>query len=217
MSRAKYIGLIGIGLLAGMAALATPARAVPVKIDLTISYVNPPEPEAQLDGTAQFYSKIYTLNSDGLPNPPATYGLGDPIDIGTVSQDHPFVISLYPPGPCFGETMCDIGFSFSGSSAGFSTFAFAQLSDAPDTAPGSAPFIPVGTLYPPGPCFSDTTTSCHASGPIVAYDSPVQIGEWDITISAATPLPAALPLFATGLGAFGLLGLRRKRKPQATA
>jgi hypothetical protein len=29
---------------------------------------------------------------------------------------------------------------------------------------------------------------------------------------SAVPLPAALPLFATGLGALGLLGLRRKRK-----
>jgi hypothetical protein len=32
---------------------------------------------------------------------------------------------------------------------------------------------------------------------------------------AATPLPAALPLFATGLGAMGLLGWRRKRKAAA--
>jgi hypothetical protein len=31
----------------------------------------------------------------------------------------------------------------------------------------------------------------------------------------ATPLPAALPLFATGLGALGLLGWRRKRKARA--
>jgi hypothetical protein len=30
-----------------------------------------------------------------------------------------------------------------------------------------------------------------------------------------TPLPAALPMFATGLGALGLLGWRRKRKAQA--
>jgi hypothetical protein len=30
-----------------------------------------------------------------------------------------------------------------------------------------------------------------------------------------TPVPAALPLFATGLGALGLLGWRRKRKAQA--
>jgi hypothetical protein len=30
--------------------------------------------------------------------------------------------------------------------------------------------------------------------------------------SCTTPLPGALPLFATGLGALGLLGWRRKRK-----
>ena len=33
----------------------------------------------------------------------------------------------------------------------------------------------------------------------------------------ATPLPAALPLFATGVGVLGLFGWRRKRKAQATA
>jgi hypothetical protein len=35
--------------------------------------------------------------------------------------------------------------------------------------------------------------------------------------TATTPLPAALPLFATGLGALGLLALRRKRKALAAA
>jgi len=34
-------------------------------------------------------------------------------------------------------------------------------------------------------------------------------GSWAVT---ETPLPAALPLFATSLGAMGLLGWRRKRK-----
>jgi hypothetical protein len=48
--------------------------------------------------------------------------------------------------------------------------------------------------------------------------SPAVAGEGFIvdTFTASpetvTPLPAALPLFATGLGAFGLLGWRRKRK-----
>jgi hypothetical protein len=32
---------------------------------------------------------------------------------------------------------------------------------------------------------------------------------------AATPLPSALPLFASGLGALGLLGWRRKTKAAA--
>jgi hypothetical protein len=36
-------------------------------------------------------------------------------------------------------------------------------------------------------------------------------------LTAATPIPAALPLFATGLGALGLLGWRRKKKAAALA
>jgi len=44
---------------------------------------------------------------------------------------------------------------------------------------------------------------------------PTTVADW--TVSAATPLPAALPLFATGLGALGLHGWRRKRKIAAKA
>jgi hypothetical protein len=36
-----------------------------------------------------------------------------------------------------------------------------------------------------------------------------------IAVLVVTPLPASLPLFATGLGALGLLGWRRKRKAAA--
>ena len=34
-------------------------------------------------------------------------------------------------------------------------------------------------------------------------------------IASETPLPPALPLFATGLGALGLIGWRKKRKQAA--
>jgi hypothetical protein len=41
----------------------------------------------------------------------------------------------------------------------------------------------------------------------------IRIAPTSLTVSLdSTPLPATLPLFATGLGAFGLLGWRRKRK-----
>jgi hypothetical protein len=38
----------------------------------------------------------------------------------------------------------------------------------------------------------------------------------DPAVTPATPLPATLPLFASGLGALGLLGWRRKRKAGAS-
>jgi hypothetical protein len=41
-------------------------------------------------------------------------------------------------------------------------------------------------------------------------------GEFTLTL-VTTPLPGALPLFVTGIGGLGLLGWRRKRKPQAAA
>jgi hypothetical protein len=40
-------------------------------------------------------------------------------------------------------------------------------------------------------------------------------GVWSEGAPAVTPLPAALPLFATGLGVMGLLGWQRKRKNAA--
>ena len=38
---------------------------------------------------------------------------------------------------------------------------------------------------------------------------------FDYAIGTVTPIPAALPLFASGLGVLGLLGWRRKRKNAA--
>ena len=54
------------------------------------------------------------------------------------------------------------------------------------------------------------------------YDQPncvptADYGFWTEVATNATPLPAALPLFASGLGALGLLGWRRKRKGAALA
>jgi hypothetical protein len=51
-----------------------------------------------------------------------------------------------------------------------------------------------------------------------SFDIPSALALDDVTVnsvSSATPLPAALPLFATGLGALGLLGWRKKRKNAA--
>jgi hypothetical protein len=56
-------------------------------------------------------------------------------------------------------------------------------------------------IYAPGP-----------NDPGFSLDAAIT---YDFISDSPVPLPAALPLFATGLGALGLLGWRRKRKAQA--
>jgi hypothetical protein len=65
-----------------------------------------------------------------------------------------------------------------------------------------------------------TTFNLSSFTSLTSVDFSAIVGDPDpafdnLVLSSATPLPAALPLFATGLGGLGLLGWRRKRKAQA--
>lgn len=82
-----------------------------------------------------------------------------------------------------------------------------------------------GIAMEPTGFWGDETTSTAPAGEQLVQN---QVGTWvplpgtnlafQLTgTEAATPLPAALPLFATGLGAMGFFGWRRKRKAQAIA
>ncbi len=72
------------------------------------------------------------------------------------------------------------------------------------------------TLDPPG-ATSSSADGINDLGQVVGFytDAAGTFG-FETQISE-TPLPAALPLFANGLGALGLLGWRRKRKNAAIA
>jgi hypothetical protein len=57
----------------------------------------------------------------------------------------------------------------------------------------------------------DTGSLIQTGASDYAFDATVT----NTFLQIAAPLPGALPLFATGIGALGLLGWRRKRKAQA--
>ena len=63
---------------------------------------------------------------------------------------------------------------------------------------GGGPTLPIFVLYTAGFQFLDQTINPPQT--VIAE------------LASATPLPAALPLFATSLGGLGLLGWRRKRR-----
>ena len=75
-------------------------------------------------------------------------------------------------------------------------------------------------------CLSSNINSCNPPTPLIfittgpgvfAESLPGAVTLPVATFSATTPLPAALPLFATGLVGLGLLGWRRKKKAALNA
>lgn len=86
--------------------------------------------------------------------------------------------------------------------------------------PTSVPFDNNGVLFSFG---TDIIANLYSVGSLfyLSVDNPTSLfdpgdlGTLSVSDPPATPLPATLPLFATGLAAMGLLGWYRKRKPQA--
>jgi PEP-CTERM motif-containing protein len=206
----KAIRLAGALALVLCGGSAFPARAATVSIGLSMSYFNTipgnpvtPQPPpitppnfvgTQLTGVANFFA--------GGVDPI----LGSP-DIGALNVGDIFNITVHHD--CFNA--CTLKFSFGGLAGGFTAMAFEQNTDLASipTPPPIAPSITIGALdflLPQPP-------PVRVAGIIVGFDDPEIIGEWAVTLSVdnTTPLPATLPLFASGLGALGLLGWRRKR------
>jgi hypothetical protein len=76
-----------------------------------------------------------------------------------------------------------------------------------------------GTIYAgaAGPSAVYTLSAIDGSGTFVADVSGADTNFWGLAPAPEVPIPATLPLFATGLAALGLLGWRRERKQLTSA
>jgi hypothetical protein len=87
----------------------------------------------------------------------------------------------------------------------------------------TASFLEIGTTTAPNENVV-LEDAGQGGGPLLQFNDGVDSqssssvsGNIQIGTASVTPLPTALPLFASGLGAIGLFGWRRKRKAQAVA
>ena len=164
-------------------------------------------------------SEPFTFNNEASP-PPTTSNWGSP---GVGAGETPYLESpttfgfeitftgggtVDAPSIAIGNAAACVGAEFGGTTfctntndiwqaflVGPDTIEFLAQNPTFDLVTGQDFFVNV---------FFDGATPTKFSGAWLTEFSPTP-----------TPLPAALPLFATGLGAMGLLGWRRKRKNTA--
>jgi hypothetical protein len=186
--------LLGVAAALTLLATANSAYAVSVTqvmttVNLAASTVDTTGPYGQQTNSFQFYigtTLSFFPNGSIIRGEEIHYGGGIPIRDATGSEPN-------PPSGGWGPVRGTVPFTLSNNILDF-VVSFAVLNEP------TGQFSYLFGAY----SFGATTQqfSGTSDGGIASVYPPV-------------PLPAALPLFATGLGALGLLGWRRKRKAAA--
>ena len=153
-------------------------------------------------------TELYNFTASGFT------ASGSPVDPWTGS----FTITFDPTG---GTQAGALGAFSSNLPAGYGTFTFlafpgelvvgddCNIGGCSATAGADNAFVDFHVTASGGLTFNLAAISSTSSTSSLFETSTGTVSQ--------TPLPAALPLFASGLGAMGLFGWRRKRKTQAVA
>ncbi len=128
----------------------------------------------------------------------------DDITVPTITAGDSFSTRTIPVQPIFPSDPCFFAFAgFSGpTGTEFTTQAF-PTGDIPGNPIDPVPFINLGT-------FGNSLTPLHMEGPIYAFDTTVQVGTWEVTVTPV-PEPSTLVLLGVGLAGVGVVRRRVKR------
>ena len=193
-----------LSVVAAVTASPPPARAVPLQIDLTINF-QPPGPSeiTDLTGTAQFW--WLGLNASVIGPLDKQINIASAVVVARQAILSPSRSVRVTPAS--GKIRVSLVSSFGGTAGGFPAYAFML---GPNDQPPGPPDSPLALKFfePPGPVNEPPGPPVIFGGQISANDAWVEVGDWQVTVEAATPLPGALAMFSGGLGVIGLLGWR---------
>jgi hypothetical protein len=175
---------------------------------------------------------VYTFNyTDGGLNPAAIVAGSFSIPVADFTAATP-VLGLFGLGGDLGVSLPNTDITaISLTLNGSTTFGLADRNASganvfdvsgaqPQLAYGTTNFLvvlPIGCNPEQTSCSSGIQAALFGNSVIIPAGLTDSFGTWNTSSGmSATPLPAALPLFVTGLGALGLLGWRRKRKNAAS-
>ena len=161
-------------------------------------------------GSGQIDLTGLVLNASDDPGYPGIFASWGDIGLGSGYTD------TYTPSELSGPTGFGTGDHNNASSSTGSLVAFQDSGGGYINVP--AGYVSDTVLSTSTDTFDDATFASLGVTPGTYVWTWGSDPDQSFTIDVeATPLPAALPLFATSLGGLGLLGWRRRRKAQAVA
>jgi hypothetical protein len=206
-----YRNMITVATAVAALTIAAQARADTMSFFLTTQETGPLLAQSSaVEVTVQTTSSTTAIVTFRPPN--GTTNVVPPVEINVNGAFEAISTEgLAPTSPCFGNgasgTACAPG---GGGAATFGTMSL-------ETGSSNHPSVTIDLIAENGNSFADAAAVLTPDSK--GFEAVVTngTGDQDGGSLSATPLPAAFPLFASGLGALGLLGWRRKRTARSVA